>query len=205
MDENYVYSRINVLTGGIGSGKSTVSHYLSELGARIVCADKLAHQAVAPGTEALSDIRDYFGDSVFKGESLDRKALGRVVFNDKAARITLEKIVHPRVQKSAFDQFVLLITEKLDSPILYDCPLFFETSLTARPFRSVIVVAASLENRIARLRQRDNLSENELRQRIQSQIPLKEKEKKADFVIKNDGTLQQLRGEVEKLYKLLLT
>lgn len=195
--------RVVGLTGGIGSGKSSVARMLAELGAAIVDADQLAREAVAPGSEGLSAILARFGTEVLdeKGQ-LDRRKLGARVFSDAEARRELNAIVHPKVAELAMRRFQEL-TESGAPLAIYDVPLFFENGLE-KMIPEVIVVHVSPETQRARIRGRDPLSDREIEDRIAAQLPLDEKKKRATFVIENDGSMAHTREQVERLHRRLL-
>jgi len=202
MEENYVYSHVNILTGGIGSGKSTVSAMLKDLGAETFCADVIAKEVVQPGTEALAKIKKEFGSEIISNGSLDRSKLGAIVFENKQLLDLLEKIIHPAVKQKALSLFEHAIEQK-KRPIVYDCPLYFETSLKESRFKSVTCVFSSIEKRIERVMSRDSLSKEEVISRINSQISLERKVSESDFVINNDTSLDELKLEVKRLYAKL--
>jgi dephospho-CoA kinase len=179
------------LTGGIGSGKSAVARFFREQGLAVVDADQLARAVVQPGSPALNEISQRFGGELLKDDgALDRAALGQLVFGDKTARKDLNAIVHPRVQEAAREAF-LAAHASGHRIICYEIPLLFETA-QEDSFRPVIVVSSSESARIARICQRDGLSKSEAKARIDSQLPLPLKVQKADIVIENDGSLQEL-------------
>ena len=185
--------RVFGLTGGIGSGKSTVAGVFRELGVPVVFADQLAREAVAQGAPALARIAQEFGPDVFgPGGELDRQRLGAVVFADEAKRRTLNSIVHPEVGRLAAARFAEL-AEAGHELCCYEVPLLFESGLEAM-LRPVVLVAASEQAQIERLRTRDGLDEAAARARIGAQLPLAEKRARADIVIDNDGSLPELEA-----------
>ncbi|NUP10349.1 MAG: dephospho-CoA kinase [Polyangiaceae bacterium] len=190
--------RVFGLTGGIASGKTTVARRIEERGVPVVYADQLARDAVAKGSDGLAAIVATFGDDVLlpNGE-LDRRALGARTFGDKAMLAKLNAIVHPRVGALALEAFSALAT-KGHALVCYEVPLLVENGL-ADMFRPVVVVAASHARQLERTLRRDNLSEEEARARIASQRPLEEKVAVADFVIENDGTLEQLLERTDEV------
>lgn len=195
--------RAIALTGGLGSGKSTVSKILQRLGANVICADELAKEAVAPGTKALENITAHFGrDILLPDGSLNRKKLGSIIFTDSPSRLLLEAIVHPEVKRLAAIKAARCPD---DEPLFYDCPLFFENKMESLGFRDVWVVAAPRELCLKRVIRRDGLTAEEAQARWASQMPLEEKVKRAGKVIRNEGTLEELQQLVEKLYRNALT
>lgn len=183
------------LTGGIGSGKSEVSRILESLGAYIIDTDKLAREAVAPGSDALRQIARVW-PAVVRDECLDRAALAQIVFNDPTARERLNGMIHPHVRRVADE------CERYAQPgqlIVHVVPLLFETRYTARVDASIVVIAPEIE-RIKRVMQRDRFSEEQVRSRIASQIDPEEARRQATYVIENDGDLAHLRERTRTVY-----
>ena len=188
------------LTGSIACGKSTVSSYLRTLGFPVVDADAISHAMTAPGGRALPAIRHAFGDGVFDGEALNRRALGSLVFADSGKRRQLNAIVHPLII-SAVDEELRRLDEA-DSAVFGDVPLLYECSM-AGMFDCVWVVSASRETQIERLFDRDGLSREEAEQRIDAQMPLEQKRALADAVIDTDGPVENTRRQVDALIQSL--
>jgi dephospho-CoA kinase len=189
------------LTGGIGSGKSAVAQRLAELGAVIIDSDRLAREVVAPGTPGLSEVVGAFGQSVLAPDgSLDRPALGRLVFGDEAARKRLEGIIHPLVRRRAME---LAAAASPDAVVVNDVPLLVEAGLAAQ-YEMVIVVFAAESTRIERLVRDRGMTENEARARIAAQATDEQRHAVADIEIHNDGTLEELRSEVDSVWRGLL-
>jgi dephospho-CoA kinase len=183
--------RVFGLTGGIGSGKSQVARRLLARGLPVVNADDLARAVVAPESEGLARIVDYFGPSVLRATGeLDRPRLAAIVFSDTEARRTLDSIVHPLVRGLATERFAEL-AERGEPLACYEVPLLYEVGLE-RTFTPVVVVDAPDALRRPRLAARDGLDETALNARIAAQLPLSEKVKRADYVIQNDGSLAEL-------------
>jgi dephospho-CoA kinase len=190
------------LTGGIGSGKSTVAAMLAERGAVVLDADVLARQAIAPGTSGHGRVVERFGSGVVGPEgSIDRAALADIVFSDREAREDLEEIVHPEV-------FRLMAAgaeehRGTDAVVVFDAPLIIEAG-QAGLFDVVVLVTAPAEERIARLVEaRAGMSADLARQRIAAQLPDEEKVRHADLVIHNDGSLERLRAQVDTVWEHL--
>jgi dephospho-CoA kinase len=195
--------RVVGLTGGIGAGKSAVARMLAELGAQVIDADRLAREAVEPGSPGFTAIVERFGEAILDEHGgLDRRKLGALVFADEAARRELNAIVHPRVAALAMEKIAALAAQGAKL-LVYDVPLFFENNLE-RMIPEVIVVSVSPETQRERITARDPLSSAEIEGRIRAQMPLEEKLKRATWVIDNEGTLEQTRAQVEALYRRLI-
>ena len=191
--------RIIGLTGGIGSGKSTVSAMLQELGATVVDADEGARAVVEPGQPALMEIRERFGDDVLGADgALDRDRLADVVFADDGARRDLNAITHPRVRAWMAGQMQVAAAAGAATVVL-DIPLLFESGLTAG-LDDIVVVWCPPETQVARAVGR-GLREEDVRARIAAQMPLDEKRERATAVIDNSGTPDRTRAQVEVFYR----
>jgi dephospho-CoA kinase len=181
--------RLFGLTGGIGSGKSTVARRFRARGLPVIDADELARDAVAKGSDGLDEIVQAFGVSVLTpGGELDRKAVAARVFHDDDARRTLNAIVHPRVVRLSSER-----VNELDArgePLgCYEVPLLFETRIDGA-LRPIVVVSAPVEAQVARTMTRDGATEDDVLARIRAQLPLAEKASRADYVIDNAGSLE---------------
>jgi dephospho-CoA kinase len=193
--------RIIGLTGGIGSGKSTVSAMLRDLGATVVDADEGARAVVEPGQPALQEIRERFGADVFGREgALDRDRLADVVFADEDAREDLNAITHPRVRAWMAEQLQAAVTAGAAAVVL-DIPLLFESDLTAG-LDDIVVVWSPMETQVARAVGR-GLREDDVRARVAAQIPLDDKRKRATVVIDNSGSLDHTRAQVQAFWRRL--
>jgi dephospho-CoA kinase len=185
------------LTGGIGSGKTTVARMLAKRGAVVLDADRLARDAVAPGTAGLDAVAARFGPAVIASDgSLDRAALAEVVFADDEARAALEAIVHPEVRLRIAE--AVSAHADTDDVVVVDSPLLIETGEHER-FEVVVVVTASIAERLARLEAR-GMSEGDVRARVAAQMPLEEKAALADEVLDNDGSESDLEVQVDRLW-----
>jgi dephospho-CoA kinase len=176
--------RLVGLTGGIATGKSTFAAALRRLGVPVVDADELARAVVAPGSEVLRAIEREFGPQVIGADgSLDRKALGAVVFADPARRLRLEALTHPAIRR-AMEAETSRLAAAGHELIFYDAPLLYEAGLE-RAMALVVVVAAPPEAQRARLGRRDGLSPAEAEARLSAQLPVSEKVARADVVVDN--------------------
>jgi len=189
------------LTGGIATGKSYCLARFASFGVPVIDADQLARDAVAPGSRALEEVAARFGAVILKPDgSLDRSALGRIVFNDRAARADLEAIVHPEVYRRISEWLATLPPRTRVA--IADIPLLFETG-HMHDFDRVVVVACDPREQLRRIIARDGLSERDARARLDSQWPIEEKEARADYVIKTDGTVADTDSQVRTVYELL--
>lgn len=193
-------SPVAALTGSIASGKSTAAKQFEELGARLIDADILARQVVEPRSAALQEIQDHFGPSILLDDgSLDRKALGNLVFGDRNKLHELEQILHPKIHALFREQ--LRDAKYSGAPlVLYVVPLLFEANLPRADFDFVISVVADDAIRKDRLCKRNNLSDSEAQSRMDAQLPQKTKVAGSDFVLENNSTEQELRTSVRKLF-----
>ncbi|WP_258088214.1 dephospho-CoA kinase [Weissella fangxianensis] len=186
------------LTGGIATGKTTISNYLKSTGIPVLDADEYARQVVEPGTPGLAEITNTFGEQVLQPDgSLNRKLLGQIVFNDASARQKLNDITHPRIQQMMADELYRLAEHQTPLVIL-DIPLLLENKNVAGA-DAVMVVTVPESLQLTRLMQRNNLTEKEAQSRISAQMPLVEKEKLADFVIDNSGSISSTQKQVEQV------
>lgn len=192
--------RVIGLTGGIASGKSSVAAVLERLGAAVVDADRLAREVVEPGEEALSLIAGHFGTGVLNSDgSLNRAALGEIVFSDREARRTLEKITHPAIRKRAAERLARLAEAGVETAF-YMAPLIFEAGLAGN-FQEIWVVYLDRDTQLERLMARDGLNREAALARIASQLPMEEKKKLGQVVIDNGGSRQDLEAQVRRLWQ----
>lgn len=186
------------LTGGIASGKSTVSQMFRDAGVPVICADELAREAVKPGSRAFEEIRRVFGDRVIGPDGrLDRAAMAGVVFQDPGRRKTLEGIIHPKVEDERRRSLSVLQRQGHEL-VVVDVPLLYETGLD-RSFDAVIVVYVPQPVQEERLEKRDRMTREAIRSRIDAQMPIDEKKRKAYHVVDNTGTIEETRQQFEKL------
>ncbi|MRX71765.1 dephospho-CoA kinase [Bacillus lacus] len=183
------------LTGGIASGKSTVSNMILELGIPVIDADKIAKEAVEPEEEAYKEIVRAFGNKVLKVDgNLDREKLGEIVFNSPEKRQLLNGIVHPAVRKEMNRQKDILISDGIQAGIL-DIPLLFESKLSHMVDKTLLVYADE-SVQFQRLKRRNGYSDEQAASRIASQLPLKDKISMADAVINNNGTIEDTKKQL---------
>lgn len=186
------------LTGSIASGKSTISAMLKEKGYPIIDADLVARLVVEPGTSTLSEIERVFGDQVMnKDGTLNREVLGQLIFHEPAKRKQLNDLMHPAIRAEMLRQRDELL-ERGEQTLIMDIPLLFESHLQ-HFVDKILVVSVTEEMQLQRLMQRNSLSEEEAKARIQSQLPISEKEKGADAVIYNNGSIEQSKGQLERI------
>ena len=183
------------LTGGIGSGKSEVTRLLAAHGAVVVDSDLLAREAVAPGTPGLDEVVAEFGPGVLADDgSLDRPALGRIVFADPARRAVLEGIVHPYVRRRSAE---IAAAAPPGAVVVHDVPLLVEAGLRNR-YDLVVVVDVDDETQVRRLTTGRDMSAADARARISAQVSRGDRLAAADLVVTNDGTLEDLRRRVDE-------
>jgi dephospho-CoA kinase len=188
------------LTGGFGSGKSTVDALLRRKGARVIDADAIVHDLFRKDRAVRAALSRRFGRGVFDGKGqVDRRRLGALVFRDRAARLALERIVHPAVRR--------VIKKEMKASrarvTVADIPLLFESGWKEK-FDAVVVVAASVTKRIHRLTVR-GFSAAEARRRMRAQLPMARKVRAADYVINNNGTRKQTTKQIDQLWERLMT
>jgi dephospho-CoA kinase len=195
------------LTGGIGSGKSTVARMLRELGATVIDADAIVHELQAKGMPMVDEIARAFGPGVLTADgALDRKALGAIVFRDEAARARLNKIVHPPVGAEFARRLAAAIADAVPLVVL-DIPLLFEGresgkgSAAARNVQTTVVVWVPEPVQIERQLARDGCTRDEALARVRAQLPLDRKRALADHVIDNSGSLVDTERQVRALYR----
>ncbi len=191
------------LTGGVATGKSTVAKMFMQCGAIVIDADALARAVVQPDKPAWRDIVRRFGKSILNTDrTINRQALGQIVFGNRAKRRDLERIIHPRVAREQQRLTRDATTTDRNAVVFYDVPLLFEAGIDRRVDR-VIVVTADQRTQIARLQKRNGLTQAEALRRIQSQLPLSKKIRRADIVL--DGTLPRavVRKQVRDTFKVL--
>lgn len=190
------------LTGSIASGKSTVSEMFVKLGMHLIDYDVLAREVVEPGQKAWEGIVTQFGEEVLNNDStLNRERLGQIVFDNPEKLQMLNQITHPAVFEEADRRVKEIASTHANALIIKDVPLLIETRIH-NSVDKVIVVSARRETRLKRLMERGFTQEESLK-RIDSQMPISEKEKYADFIIYNDGSLVRTREQVEQIHRQL--
>ena len=189
------------LTGDIAHGKSQSSKIFKELGCYIIDADKLSRTLTTKDSKCLKEIVETFGTDILNyNGTLNRKKLGQIVFNDKQAKMDLERIIHPHIIKKTNE----IIAKKYNKTnIIVDAPLLFEVGLD-RVCDKVIVIYARYHIQITRFMKRDNLSKEEAIKRIALQMPIEDKMRLADITIDNSGTLIDLKKNVKFIYRMLI-
>ena len=189
------------LTGGIGSGKSTVARMLEERGAVVFDADLLAREAVEPGTPGHTAVIERFGaDVLAPGGELDREALASIVFADPSARRDLEQIVHPEVRRLFAEGSEAY--HDTDRIVVFSAPLLVESGMHTA-FEILVVVSATVATQVERLMRQRGMSEAAIRARLDAHAPLEDKAAVADFLVDNEGTLAELESQVERLWHAL--
>jgi dephospho-CoA kinase len=194
--------RIYGLTGGIASGKSTVSRMLRELGAQVLDADVIAREVVEPGTPGLAAVAERFPGVVGPDGRLDRARLGARVFGDPQERAALNALLHPLIREQ-FLLRTLALAEQGVELVLYDAPLLIENRLH-EGMDGVVLVWVPREVQKARLRARDGLDEAAAEARLAAQLPLEEKRRHATWLVDNSGGLEATRAQVAEVWRAML-
>jgi dephospho-CoA kinase len=196
--------RLIGLTGGIATGKSSVDKMLVAHGAVVIDADALAREAVLPGEPTLDRVIERFGAGVLLPDgTLDRRQLGEIVFADPKARYDLERITHPRIVELSQQRIAAGLAS--DAPLVsVDIPLLYESERDAT-FPGVLVVYASPEIQLRRLRERNGLDDVAAQQRLEAQWPIDEKRRRATWVIDNSGDLADTERQVDTWWKAIVT
>lgn len=192
------------LTGGVATGKSTVAHMFARCGAVVIDADALAHQVVEPGKPAWRAIIKTFGKTVLNPDrTLNRQALGAMVFRNRSKLRRLEQIIHPRVAREQARLTKQAARHDPKTVVIYDVPLLYEAGIDARVDK-IIVVTADRTSQIARLNRRNGFTRAEAVRRIRSQLPLKRKAAAANYVLDGTTSRPRLFTAVKRLYRELL-
>lgn len=183
------------LTGGIACGKSNLSRALKENGAPVIDADEISRALTAKGGAALPAIRERFGDGVFDGDELNRRALSDIVFSDPAQRDALNAILHPMVLSEIHHQM-----DETDGPVVMDVPLLYEVGMDSW-CQEIWCAYVPQKEQVRRVRKRGAITYQEALRRIHSQMPVMEKRKRADHVIRTDGTKAESAEIALKLWQ----
>jgi dephospho-CoA kinase len=188
------------VTGGAGSGKTSVCNRLKELGVKVISADEMARKAVAPGSEALAKIIRYFGDTVLLADgTLNRKMLRRMIVDDDDARLSLERFLHNEITK-LIQKNVVCAEKEGCRIVVIEVPLLFELGMKEK-FDWVVVVSADKGLRVKRLMERDQTSRDEAQDLVNVQMPDELKISQADYVVWNEGSMKKLIASVDVLFK----
>ena len=191
------------VTGGAGSGKSSVCNRLKELGITIISSDVLAREAVTPGSSAHKKIVNYFGENVLLSDGkLNRQMLRHIIVNNDTARLTLEQFIHPEIIK-LMQRKMTQAEQNGDRVIVVEVPLLFELGLE-KQFDLVVLVSADPEMRVKRLMDRDKVSREDAEELLKVQMPNREKVKRGVFVLSNNGSTEQLINFVDLFYEKFL-
>ena len=200
----YTNPKVIAVTGGIGSGQSTVCRIFKNLGCKIIDVDVKAKQIIQKDISLQKELKKAFGNEIFyKDGSLNRKHLAHLAFRDEVKTLELNKIIHPRMVSEVVEEMETARFSQRYPLIIVDAALIFEISIE-KMFDSVIVVYAKLNNRIKRVMERDDLKRAEVLARVHRQIPLEDKKNWADFVIDNDGTTDDLKKQVDHIFEELM-
>ncbi|HEX8697366.1 MAG TPA: dephospho-CoA kinase [Myxococcaceae bacterium] len=194
--------RLYGLTGGIASGKSTVSRMLRELGAHVLDADLIAREVVEPGTPGLAEVASRFPGVLGPDGRLDRAKLGARVFADPAERAALNALLHPRIGAAFLEKTQALAAQGVEL-VLYDAPLLIENGLHAG-MDGVLLVWVPRELQKQRLMARDGLEAQAAEARLAAQLPLEEKRRHATWIVDNTGDLTSTRAQVEEVWRAML-
>uniref|UniRef100_A0A7U3YDN6 Dephospho-CoA kinase n=1 Tax=Geobacillus sp. (strain Y4.1MC1) TaxID=581103 RepID=A0A7U3YDN6_GEOS0 len=188
------------LTGGIASGKSTVTKMIRELGIPVIDADQIARDVVKMGEEAYNQIIQAFGQKILQEDGeIDRAKLGAIVFHNEQERKKLNAIVHPAVRRRMLAEKEAYV-QKGAKTVVLDIPLLFESELTHLVDKTIVVYVDD-DVQLERLMKRNGFSKEEALARIQAQMPLREKVKKADAVIDNNGTIEETKQQLWQIFK----
>lgn len=190
------------VTGGLASGKSTLCRLFEEQGAYVVSADDISHELLFSQTEIIKEVVQLFGERVVIGGHLDRKAIAKIVFNDPHLLLELEKILHPVILKKIEAAYQMVAHKGTYSLFLAEVPLLYEAHFESF-FDKVILVTAEERFCKERLLKRSGITKEEYMRRSERFICDKEKSKRADFIINNDGSLEELKRKITSIYSAL--
>jgi dephospho-CoA kinase len=197
----YINPKVIAVTGGIGSGQSTVCDRLKALGCRIIDVDKKAKWIIATDQALQKELKSVFGhDIFFKDGSLNRNLLASLAFQSDVKTMQLNKLVHPRMVAEIVEEMETARFSQKYPLIVVDSVLVYELSIE-QMFEAVIVVNTHMAKRIQRVIDRDGLNRNEIESRARRQIPLEEKKQWADYVVDNNGTIDDLKFQIDKIFE----
>jgi dephospho-CoA kinase len=201
---NYINPKLIAVTGGMGSGQSTVCDYLKSLGCKIINLDVKAKQIIQTDLNLQKELKKTFGRKIFDAKNrLDNKTLAAIAFSDETKTMKLNKLVHPRMISEVIEEMESARFSRKFPLIVIDAALIYEINME-QMFDIVIVVDTDLETRIKRIMERDGLTRSEIMNRINRQIPLDEKKEWADYVINNNVSLEELKKQTRKIYEKLV-
>ena len=191
------------LTGGIAAGKTTVAGMFKKRGARVIDADKIGHKIIKPRTETWQEIVASFGKGILnKDLSINRRKLGKIVFTNPRFLRRLNKIMHPAMTKMIKKEIAKLVASPSPPAILIlDAAVLFEANWSSLVDK-IIIVKTSRQNQLKRLRRYKNLSQEEAKEKITSQVALQRKMKRADYLVENNGPLRQIEKKVKEIWSL---
>ena len=196
----YANPKVIAVTGGIGSGQSTVCDRLQTLGCRVIDVDKKAKQIITRDQTLKKELKSVFGNDIFhKDGSLNRKLLASLAFQSDVKTMQLNKLVHPRMVAEIVEEMETARFSQKYPLIVVDAALVYELSIE-QMFDAVIVVFTHMDKRIQRVMKRDGLNREEILSRVYRQIPLEEKKQWADFVVDNNGTIDDLKFQIDKIF-----
>ncbi|MCM3783184.1 dephospho-CoA kinase [Neobacillus mesonae] len=188
------------LTGGIATGKSSVSRYLVSLGAILIDADQIAREVMLPGHPVLSAVKERFGQAVLNEDgTLHRKKLGEIVFNSPADLQALNEITHPAIRKEMKERMLKYEQDEPERLVVSDIPLLYESGLSEQ-FEQVMVVYVPVHIQLKRLMERDAISEKQALSRLKAQMDIEEKKRRADIVIDNSGDFEDTKAQILKFW-----
>lgn len=191
------------LTGGIASGKSVVSKILSDLGALVIDADEISREVMVPHSNVWKQVISAFGNEILREDlTIDRKKLADIVFKNPRQLSKLNSLLHPEINKRIVEKLESIKEKYPHAIVVIDAALLIETGMYKR-YDKLVVVYVKEGTQLKRLMARDGMSRDEAQRRINSQLPLREKVKLADFVIENESSLRQTREKVERIFNTL--
>ncbi|KAH8278990.1 hypothetical protein KR018_012118 [Drosophila ironensis] len=194
---------IVAVTGGIATGKSTVSKVFQKQGIPVIDADKIAREIVEPGQPCWHKIREIFGEDVLlPSKEINRAVLGKMIFEDRELRGKLNKITHPTIHRKIFWQVCKLLVSG-HAWIVLDLPLLFETGVLMDYIHKIVCVSCDADKQLERLIARNELSETEARHRVESQMPLEKKCEQSHFVINNNGSVEETESSAMGIYNMM--